>query len=186
MDPSLLTLSGEQHASCEAAGQQPGRRRERACALGLVPTAACRCRVNIIYEVLRGRIFLFCNVSQPGQPSVITGEITGTTQERHASCCSWPRFHAPQLRSALLEHPSFMFTLLSMLQLRGSWSAVWRIRERVAALLCLLQTCMLPLINAVTVPPNVTTDVAGNANEGGFRGPCAAPHVATGRLLACV
>lgn len=33
----------------------------------------CR-RVDVIYEVLRGRIYLFCNISQPAQPSVITGE----------------------------------------------------------------------------------------------------------------
>lgn len=32
-----------------------------------------RRRVDVIYEVLRGRVFLFCNVSQADQPSVING-----------------------------------------------------------------------------------------------------------------
>ncbi|KAL4433769.1 hypothetical protein ABPG75_000210 [Micractinium tetrahymenae] len=32
-------------------------------------------RVDVIYEVLQGRIFLFCNVSQPEHPSVITVTI---------------------------------------------------------------------------------------------------------------
>lgn len=147
----------------------------------------CVRRLDVIYDVLRGRIFVVGSVKQPGAPGVINGGCRLSAWWLRCGAGLMAAGRARVWRAAgAAQQGSLGLGSAARREGAGAWRAH---RARWATLLPLpcwaRRACharwapLLPLgCAAVEVPANVTTDMLGQPNAGAQRalGARAAPH----------